>query len=72
MTFGLRLAAAVGRFGNLCVGVDPHPALLEAWGLPDTPAGLDRFSRTVLDAVTGRVAVIKPQVALFERHGSQG
>lgn len=72
VTFGLRLAAAVERFGNLCVGVDPHPALLAAWGLPDTPAGVERFSATVLDAVSGRVAIIKPQVALFERHGSRG
>ena len=72
MTFGLRLAAAVERFGNLCVGVDPHPALLAAWGLPDSPAGVDRFSATVLEAAADRVAVIKPQVALFERFGSQG
>lgn len=72
MTFGSRLAAAVGRFGSLCVGIDPHPALLAAWGLPDTPDGVDRFSATVLEAVAGRVAIIKPQVALFERHGSQG
>ena len=72
MTFGSRLAAAVGRFGSLCVGIDPHPSLLSAWGLPDTPAGLDRFSETVLEAVAGRVAVVKPQVALFERHGSRG
>ena len=72
MTFGIRLADAVGRFGPLCVGIDPHPALLAAWGLPDTPDGIDRFSATVLEAVTGHVAVIKPQVALFERHGSRG
>ncbi|MFJ6278643.1 orotidine-5'-phosphate decarboxylase [Arthrobacter subterraneus] len=72
MTFGIRLADAVGRFGTLCVGIDPHPALLAAWGLPDTPDGIDRFSATVLEAVTGHVAVIKPQVALFERHGSRG
>ena len=72
MTFGVRLADAVGRFGTLCVGIDPHPALLAAWGLPDTPDGIDRFSATVLEAVTGHVAVIKPQVALFERHGSRG
>ncbi|GAB3555236.1 orotidine-5'-phosphate decarboxylase [Arthrobacter tumbae] len=72
MTFGSRLGAAVGRFGSLCVGIDPHPSLLSAWGLPDTPAGLDRFSETVLEAVAGRVAVVKPQVALFERHGSLG
>lgn len=72
MTFGVRLTDAVGRFGTLCVGIDPHPALLAAWGLPDTPEGVDRFSATVLESVAGHVAVIKPQVALFERHGSQG
>ena len=71
-TSGQRLAAAVERLGNLCVGVDPHPALLSAWGLPDTPDGVERFSATVLEAVAGQVAVIKPQVALFERLGSQG
>ena len=72
MTFGVRLADAVARFGTLCVGIDPHPALLAAWGLPDSPDGIDRFSATVLEAVAGHVAVIKPQVALFERHGSRG
>ncbi|WP_323958515.1 orotidine-5'-phosphate decarboxylase [Arthrobacter sp. JZ12] len=72
MTFGERLAAAVGQLGTLCVGIDPHPALLEAWGLPDTPASLERFSATALEAVTGNAAVIKPQVALYERHGSRG
>ncbi|NJC22445.1 orotidine-5'-phosphate decarboxylase [Arthrobacter pigmenti] len=71
-TFGARLASAVEQWGSLCVGVDPHPSLLEAWGLDDTPEGLRRFSHTVLDAVSGRVSVIKPQVALFERHGSRG
>ncbi|GAB3541170.1 orotidine-5'-phosphate decarboxylase [Arthrobacter tecti] len=71
-TFGARLASAVEQWGSLCVGVDPHASLLEAWGLEDTPEGLRRFSHTVLDAVSGRVAVIKPQVALFERHGSRG
>lgn len=72
MTFGKRLAAAVERWGSLCVGIDPHPALLAAWGLADSPDGLERFSATVLEAATGTVAVLKPQVALFERHGSRG
>ncbi|WP_028278653.1 orotidine-5'-phosphate decarboxylase [Arthrobacter sp. H5] len=70
--FGERLAAAVRRNGSLCVGVDPHPSLLSAWGLNDDEAGLERFSLTVLEAVAGLVPVIKPQVALFERHGSRG
>lgn len=72
MTFGTRLASAVGRNGNLCVGIDPHPSLLEAWGLEDTPDGVRRFSHAVLEAAEDMVAVIKPQVALYERHGSRG
>ncbi len=70
--FGARLAAAMAAYGPLCVGIDPHPALLSAWGLTDDPAGLRAFALTVLDAVAGRVAAVKPQSALFERHGSRG
>ncbi|NKX50083.1 orotidine-5'-phosphate decarboxylase [Arthrobacter deserti] len=58
--------------GRLCVGIAPHPALLAAWGLADDAAGLERFSLTVLEAVGEQVAALKPQVALFERHGSRG
>lgn len=71
-SFGERLTAARAAKGSLCVGIDPHPGLLEAWGLEDTPAGLERFSLTVLDAVGPVVAALKPQVALYERHGSRG
>ena len=43
-SFGTRAAAAIAEHGPLCVGIDAHPSLLEAWGLPQTPAGLLRFS----------------------------
>ncbi|MCQ4080145.1 orotidine-5'-phosphate decarboxylase [Streptomyces sp. RB6PN25] len=58
--------------GPLCVGIDPHASLLQAWGLDDDPAGLERFARTVVDALADRVAVLKPQSAFFERFGSRG
>jgi orotidine-5'-phosphate decarboxylase len=58
--------------GPLCVGIDPHPALLKAWGLNDDVAGLERFSLTALEATGSVAAAIKPQVALYERHGSAG
>ncbi len=58
--------------GPLCVGIDPHPALLKSWGLNDDVAGLRRFSLTVLEAVGSLAAAVKPQVALYERHGSAG
>jgi orotidine-5'-phosphate decarboxylase len=70
--FGQRLADAVAARGPLCVGLDPHAGLLERWGLPDDAEGLARFSGTVVDALAGQVAVLKPQSAFYERHGSRG
>src|SRR3954447_51064 len=71
-TFGQRLTDAIGKRGPLCVGIDPHPALLTRWGLGGDVAGLERFARTVVDALADRVAVVKPQSAFFERFGSRG
>ncbi|MGY1709593.1 orotidine-5'-phosphate decarboxylase [Geodermatophilus sp. SYSU D00758] len=70
--FGQRLADAVAARGPLCVGIDPHVPLLERWGLPDDPTGLARFTDAVVDALAGTVAVLKPQLAFYERHGSRG
>lgn len=70
--FGARLRAATEARGPLCAGIDPHPALLAEWGLPDDVGGLERFARTVVDALADRVAVLKPQSAFFERFGSRG
>lgn len=70
--FGERISRAMGVHGPLCVGIDPHPGLLAAWGLPDDASGLRDFSLTVIDALGGQVAALKPQSALFERHGSAG
>ncbi|MDQ4037068.1 MAG: orotidine 5'-phosphate decarboxylase, partial [Actinomycetota bacterium] len=70
--FGRRLREAVGRRGPLCVGMDPHPGLLEAWGLPDDVRGLDVFATRVVEALGRQLAVLKPQSAFFERHGSAG
>jgi len=71
-TFGSRLQARLIEQGPLCVGVDPSSALLSSWGRPDSIEGLEFCSLAVLEAVTGVVAVIKPQVAYFERFGSAG
>jgi orotidine-5'-phosphate decarboxylase len=70
--FGARLRRAMDERGPLCVGIDPHASLLAEWGLNDDVAGLERFSRSVVEAVAGRVAVLKPQSAFFERFGSRG
>ena len=70
--FGKRLAAAVAAHGPLCVGIDPHPGLFAEWGLADDWRGLERFALTCVDALAGHVAIVKPQSAFFERHGSRG
>ncbi|MES2092723.1 MAG: orotidine-5'-phosphate decarboxylase [Actinomycetota bacterium] len=70
--FGDRLVDAFNAYGQLCVGIDPHPYLLERWGLPDDASGLRTFGLRVVEEAAGIVGVIKPQVAFFERHGSAG
>ncbi len=70
--FGSRLGAAMAARGPLCAGIDPHPALLRAWGLDDDVTGLARFARIAVEALADRVAVVKPQSAFFERFGSRG
>lgn len=71
-SFGSRLRSAVAERGNLCVGIDPHPALLEAWGLGVDATGLAEFSRRAMAAFGDLVPAVKPQVAFFEEHGSAG
>lgn len=71
-SFGDRLEAVLADRGQLCLGIDPHGFLLAEWGLEDTPAGVREFSLKAVEAATGAVGIIKPQVAFFERHGSAG
>jgi orotidine-5'-phosphate decarboxylase len=70
--FGARLARAFREHGHLCVGIDPHRSLLDAWGLADDARGLEEFGLRVVEATAGRAGIVKPQVAFFERHGSAG
>ena len=72
MSFGSRLSDRVEARGRLCVGIDPHPALRDRWGLTDSVFGLEKFALTAVEALAGAVAVVKPQSAFFERHGSRG
>lgn len=72
MSFGDRLARAFAERGRLCVGIDPHRGLLDAWGLDDSADGARAFGLTVVAAAVGRAGIVKPQVAFFERFGSAG
>jgi len=70
--YGERLASLVAERGPLCAGIDPHPSLLSAWGLPVDASGLERCARTMVAALGDLVPVFKPQSAFFELHGAAG
>jgi len=71
-SYGDRLSAAVAQRGPLCVGIDPHPAILKAWGLSVDATGLERCARGMVAALGETIAVFKPQSAFFEAHGAAG
>ena len=71
-SFGQRLHTTIEQRGRLCVGIDPHGFLLDAWGLPRTAAGLREFGLRVVDAASATIGIVKPQVAFFEVFGSAG
>lgn len=71
-TFGERASDMVARRGRLCVGIDPHAPLLEAWGLEQSAAGVREFGMRVVDACADLAGFVKPQVSFFERFGSAG
>lgn len=58
---------------QLCVGIDPHPEILALWGCDDSARGLENFGALLTPLIVeSAVAVVKPQVAFFERHGVAG
>ncbi|MGH3689718.1 MAG: orotidine-5'-phosphate decarboxylase [Microbacterium sp.] len=70
--FGEQVRSALHARGPLCVGIDPHAALLAAWGLSDDAQGVREFGLRTVEAASGRVGIVKPQVSFFERFGSKG
>lgn len=71
-TYAERLSATTQERGRLCVGIDPMPTVLEAWGLPYTVDGLESCARGIVEELGPLVAVFKPQSAFFEAFGSRG
>lgn len=71
-TYLVRLGARIAATrAVLCVGVDPDPAALPA-GFPATLAGVERFARLIVEASLPYAAAVKPNLAFFEAHGSEG
>ncbi|MGB7964030.1 MAG: orotidine-5'-phosphate decarboxylase [Propionicimonas sp.] len=71
-TYWRRLRDIVADRGPLCVGIDPHPSLLTAWGLPIDAQGAEACARDLVEALGDKVAAFKPQSAFFEAYGSAG
>jgi orotidine-5'-phosphate decarboxylase len=71
-TFGERLRVRLLDAGPLCVGIDPSRDVVRAWEREDTVEGLEYVALTTLEATVGEAAVIKCQVAFFERFASGG
>jgi orotidine-5'-phosphate decarboxylase len=70
--FAERWRVLRGQRGPFCLGLDPSPELLAAWGLSDDAGGLQSFCEGVIDAAAEHVSVFKPQSAFFERFGGAG
>jgi orotidine-5'-phosphate decarboxylase len=70
--FADRLMNGVRRLGPLCVGIDPHPALLPPLFGPPGPDAAARWGVALVERSAGKVAVVKPQAGLFERWGAKG
>jgi orotidine-5'-phosphate decarboxylase len=67
-----RLAARTASVRSvLCVGLDPEPGALPEGFAPNL-AGVEAFSRLILEAALAHAAAVKPNLAFFEAHGSAG
>ena len=69
MTVGARLREAMDARGPLCAGIDPHPSLLDAWGLTDSAVGLERRMRVPDAPHYRRVAPPEPPLHLEKEAG---
>jgi len=81
VNFADNLIERIRSLGHpLCVGLDPHlervPAPFRQGSMspadPETPKAVQAFLGEVVDRLEKRVAVVKPQIALFEQLGWRG
>jgi len=71
-SFQANIELAVSEHGPLCLGIDPSEKELHNWELPDSATGAKEFALRCIEAAEGRIGIVKPQVAFFERFGSSG
>lgn len=70
--FADRLIAGVREKGPLCVGIDPHAALIPALFGKSGPEAAAKWGVALVERCIGRASVVKPQAGLFERWGASG
>ena len=75
--FGDRLVEKIRKTKSfLCLGIDPHldliPKIFNGNGMIDDIAKVETFCFSLLEAVTGKIPAIKPQIAMFEQLGPEG
>lgn len=71
-SFAQRFLQLADSRSPFCLGIDPTPQLLKAWDLPHTAEGLAQMCEIVATAAEDLLAIVKPQIAFFERFGSRG
>ena len=71
-SFAQRFQELASLRSPFCLGIDPTPQLLKAWQLPDSAEGLAEMCERVETAAQDHLAIVKPQIAFFERFGSNG
>ncbi|RYY98152.1 MAG: orotidine-5'-phosphate decarboxylase [Alphaproteobacteria bacterium] len=64
--------AGIREKGPLCVGIDPHAAMMPALFGKAGPEAAAKWGVALVERCVGRAAVVKPQAGLFERWGSKG
>ncbi|QKJ25279.1 orotidine-5'-phosphate decarboxylase [Aquiluna borgnonia] len=70
--FSARLSRSVAEFGPICLGIDPSETELGNFDLPDSAAGAREYGLRLVNAATGLIGIVKPQIGFFERFGSLG
>ncbi|MBB6431235.1 orotidine-5'-phosphate decarboxylase [Algisphaera agarilytica] len=67
------IEACRSKGAPVCVGIDPVlNKLPDSLGGLEPIAAIEKFSLEVIEAVAEHVPAIKPQIACFERYGSEG
>jgi len=73
VSFGEQVVSATSLAPALCVGLDPHPEVLQAWRCSDDGPGIAKWVGLIVEGLAEvKPRFVKPQVAFFERLGVLG